>query len=301
MYGILSIMNIQIDRKRFHIDNKYFLEPIELEHMRLIQVGERFCGRNQGFPEHKQLCWEITLVYDGAALNGIDGAATLMKKPSFNLTFPPQRHCITAPDSGSLRYFYLGFELLPAHPLYTDYQALKSLPAEKLYAENPFRTHSTFLDALGAASADDKLSRFILATAVNQILIDCLLAIRGEKKILHEKFASNEALFSMLSYLDENFLSFKNLNELSVRLGYSVSHLSHLFSAAMLRSPTAYVLDKKMHYAAQLILENRMRVTEIAELMSYDSIHAFSKAFKKYFNVSPLRYREIAPQPPPGS
>lgn len=288
-------MNIHFDKTRFHIDNKYFLEPVELEHMRLIQVGERFCGRNQGFPEHRQLCWEITLVYDGAAFNGIDGVRTPMKKPSFNLTFPPQRHCITAPDGDTLRYFYLGFELLPSHPLFSDYEALKGLPAEKLYAENPFRTHSTFLDALSVASDTDRLSRFMLTTAVNQILIDCLLAIRGGKKVLHEKFASNEALFSMLSYLDENFLAFKNLNELSKRLGYSVSHLSHLFSAAMLRSPTAYVIDKKMHYAAQLIVENQLRITEIAELLSYDSIHAFSKAFKKYFKVSPLRYREITP------
>jgi len=55
------------DVKRFHIDHKYFIKPMRLDDLTLIQIGERFCGANMGFPEHEQLCFEISYVYNGEA------------------------------------------------------------------------------------------------------------------------------------------------------------------------------------------------------------------------------------------
>lgn len=285
-------MKARIDKTKFHIDNTYFLEPIDLGQLRLIQIGERFCGKNQGYPEHKQLCREITFVYDGVALNTVDNVTTVMKKNTLNLSFAPHMHEITATETDNLRYFFLGFDLTDAHPLYPEYQRLQTLPPEKLYAVPLSRTHAVFLDALSAVSSDDPLSRFCLSTAVNQILIDCMFALNGTKKALDNTFRPSEVtLFLMLSHLDENYLTFKNLDALSAQLGYSVSYLSHLFASAMQRSASDYVHEKKMHHAAKLIVENRLSITEIAPVLCYDSVHAFSKAFKKYFGLSPIAYR----------
>ena len=60
------------DRKKFHIDHKYFLQPREFGDLTLLQIGERFCNAGSGFPEHEQICTEITYVYDGVALNDYD-------------------------------------------------------------------------------------------------------------------------------------------------------------------------------------------------------------------------------------
>ena len=285
-------MKIQIDRNRFHIDNQYFTDPIKLENIEFFQLGERFCSMNVGYPEHKQLCDEITYVYDGEGINSINGETHTMARNTFNYTYPPHRHRLIASPKSNLRFFYLGFNLLPEHPLYETFQALKS-ENKGVYAVNPFRTYELFFNALNYTNKTDKESVFFLTTYINQILADFLQALKGIQKMSDTHFSPSDIiLFNMLSYMDENFLTFTNLAPLSDRLGYSISYLSHLFSSAMQCSPTSYVLNKKMHYAKQLISEKEKNATEIAAILGYEDIHSFSKAFKNFFGVSPINFIE---------
>lgn len=278
------------DVKRFHIDHKYFIKPMRLDDLTLIQIGERFCGANMRFPEHEQLCFEISYVYNGEAYNTINGTTYRMPPSTFNFTYPSQRHSIYATEN-NMRYFYLGFSLDQTHPLYGEFQKIVQ-KNESVYVTDPFHTHSVFLDAILHIDAEDALSRFILTTSVDQILCDFLRAYHGEQRTTDPKYDTADIiLFNMLSYLDENFLSFKNLDRLSDKLGYSTSYLSHLFTAAMQHSPTSYVLNKKLQYAAQLLSEKERTVTEISELLGYATLHSFSKAFKKRYGVSPLNYK----------
>ena len=53
------------------------------------------------------------------------------------------------------------------------------------------------------------------------------------------------------------------------------------------------MLNKKLEYAAQLLEENNVSPTEIAALIGYESIHSFSKAFKKRFGMSPVHYKNV--------
>ena len=40
----------------------------------------------------------------------------------------------------------------------------------------------------------------------------------------------------------------------------------------------------------QLLEENRLTVTKIAEMLNYASVYAFSKAFRKHYGLSPRAY-----------
>ncbi|HJB92719.1 MAG TPA: AraC family transcriptional regulator [Candidatus Borkfalkia stercoripullorum] len=280
------------DRKKFHIDHKYFLQPREFGDLTLLQIGERFCNAGSGFPEHEQICTEITYVYDGVALNTINGVTARMKANELNFTFPPQKHCISAPPDSTMRYFYIGFQLKESHPLYGELKKIEEQNGQ-VYLSDPFRTSTFFLNAITNNAADDALSAFVLKTSIDQILANFLRAYRGERKIGLSSVGNAEVvLFNMLSYLDENFLSFRNLSELSEKLGYCASYLSHLFHAAMRCSPTAYCLEKKLQYSLSLLGEENKSVTETAEILQYDTIHSFSKAFKSRFGVSPAAYKK---------
>ena len=285
-------MKKEFDRKKFHIDHKYFLQPQELEHITLLQIGERFCDANTGFPEHEQLCMEITYVYDGEALTTINGFTRRMKANELNFTFPPQKHCICAPPDGTMRYFYIGFLLKESHPLYKELKEIEKKNGQ-VYLTDPFRSSTFFLNAITNNDPDDNLSVFVLKTSIDQILANFLRAYRGIQKIGLTSVGNAEVvLFNMLSYLDENFLSYRNLSELSEKLGYCASYLSHLFHAAMGCSPTTYCLEKKLQYSLSLLGEEHKSVTETAEILQYDSIHSFSKAFKNRFGISPAAYKK---------
>ncbi len=283
-------MNKTVDTKRFFIDYKYYVKPRHIERLTLIQMGERFCAAETGYPEHEQVCYEITYVYNGTAINTIDNKPFRMPAGTFNFTHPAQRHSIFA-EGGDMRYFFLGFMLDESHPLYEEFKIIASIN-EPIYTADALHTYSAFLDAILNLESESRFSDFVLINCINQVLCNFLRSYYQEPNyVLKYDGATEIILFNMLSFLDENFLEFKNLNRLADKLGYSSSHLSHVFTSAMQKSPTAYVLNKKFEYAAQLLQENNVSPTEIASLIGYESIHSFSKAFKKRFGMSPTHYK----------
>lgn len=282
-------MENKSNNSKFHIDHKYFFSPLELNGLKLLQIGERLCTPETGFPEHDQLCFEITYVYSGIAINSINGEKYAMRPNTINFTFVGQKHSIYA-DDVNLRYYYLGFELSEKHPLF-DYFRNMVKEGKAVYVYDPFNTNLTFLNAIAHVEKRDNLSKFIVSTAVNQILCDFLRAYNGEKSITELNFKNNDVLlYNMLCWLDENYLSYKNLEELSAKLSYSESYLSHLFKNGMHCSISDYVLDKKLSFAADLLKTKEKSVTEIAEITGYASLHSFSKAFKKKYGISPSDY-----------
>ena len=50
------------DRKRFHFDNLYFLNPKQYEQFTLYQIGDLSCDSGYVLQEHTQVCYEITYI-----------------------------------------------------------------------------------------------------------------------------------------------------------------------------------------------------------------------------------------------
>lgn len=81
------------------------------------------------------------------------------------------------------------------------------------------------------------------------------------------------------------------LNELCTRAGISKSVLSEKFSALIGHSPIEYLTIWRLQIAAQWLMEPNMSVERVAERSGYESVPAFSKAFKRHFGVAPGSFR----------
>ena len=83
---------------------------------------------------------------------------------------------------------------------------------------------------------------------------------------------------------------------LAQALQVSASHLSHTFRDARDISVMAYVRGRRIKFAAELLRDSALSVTEIAGKCGFESIHAFSRAFKKATGFSPRAYaRSVRP------
>lgn len=87
---------------------------------------------------------------------------------------------------------------------------------------------------------------------------------------------------------DFNFNSEKLSEEISV----SRSQLSRKLKAITGKSAGEFIRSIKMKKAAQMILENRFGITQIALEVGFSSPGQFTKAFKKYFGCLPSEFRE---------
>jgi AraC-like DNA-binding protein len=81
------------------------------------------------------------------------------------------------------------------------------------------------------------------------------------------------------------------LADLGARFGISPSHLRLKFRRALGVSIGRFISDARVMRARRYLEETDLRVEEIAARCGYESIHAFSRAFKNRCGVTPSQFR----------
>ncbi len=74
------------------------------------------------------------------------------------------------------------------------------------------------------------------------------------------------------------------------QLGMSISKLNRVFRTMYATSLHSYVQDKRLEYAARLLQENDIPISQAAQLSGYTNMSHFSKSFVKKFGVLPKDY-----------
>ncbi|MBR2338611.1 MAG: helix-turn-helix transcriptional regulator, partial [Clostridia bacterium] len=103
----------------------------------------------------------------------------------------------------------------------------------------------------------------------------------------------NRLVCDVIYYIDSHLFSMKNLTDISHHLGYSYSYISQLFSETMGVGLKSYFQEQRFAKAAEL-MQRHISVTQIAEMLGFDSASSFSRSFKKRYGMSPSAYGELA-------
>jgi AraC-like DNA-binding protein len=138
-----------------------------------------------------------------------------------------------------------------------------------------------------------EFERTMIETYMTQILVlTCrdFAGFPGKKQECSVDY-KNKAVCEVISYIDNNILFMTGMTDIARRLNYSYSYLSHLFTAEMGISMQEYYNKRRIEMAIQLLKEGDMSVSEIALSLQFQSIHSFSKAFKKASGLPPSKFR----------
>jgi AraC-like DNA-binding protein len=92
---------------------------------------------------------------------------------------------------------------------------------------------------------------------------------------------------------------------LAAQAGYSRFHFIRAFRAAYGETPAQYLARRRIERACDLLPLANLTVREVAELVGFTSLAAFSKRFKARVGVAPSEYRRRmvergGPPPVPG-
>ena len=93
-------------------------------------------------------------------------------------------------------------------------------------------------------------------------------------------------------YLDTNYTTEINLNDISEKYFFTKEYLSKLFKKSYGIGIYEYVLSLRMRRAKDLLLCDDMQIQQISDLLGYSNSNYFSKAFKTYYSISPSDFRE---------
>lgn len=104
----------------------------------------------------------------------------------------------------------------------------------------------------------------------------------------YERFSPKE----IVDYIDSNFLEKITLDELAFIFRTNRSTLCKTFKEFTGNTVVEYINDKKIWLAKKKISTTNKTFTEIAEEMGFESIHYFTRFFKKMTELSPNEYRK---------
>ncbi|MEL6124671.1 MAG: helix-turn-helix transcriptional regulator, partial [Bacteroidota bacterium] len=80
------------------------------------------------------------------------------------------------------------------------------------------------------------------------------------------------------------------VTDLSKEAYMSESHFHRSFKNQIGMSPIEFINQERLHMAAALLTEGGHRLTDISMRCGFNSSSYFSKMFKRYYGVSPLKW-----------
>jgi len=97
----------------------------------------------------------------------------------------------------------------------------------------------------------------------------------------------------VMQYIDEHLDEHITLKELSKIACFSQYHFHRVFVACLGLTIQEYIYFKRLAKAASLLLNSTLPVTDIALLVGYGTHAAFSKSFRKCYDMTPSEYRKM--------
>ena len=110
-----------------------------------------------------------------------------------------------------------------------------------------------------------------------------------EETILHHR----ERLNAVLLHIRENLDAPLTVEALAAVAGFSPFHFHRIFAAYLRETTSDHVRRIRLEWAARRLILSTEPVTQIALAAGYETPAAFSRAFKKQFQVSPRSFRKL--------
>lgn len=94
-------------------------------------------------------------------------------------------------------------------------------------------------------------------------------------------------------HADRHYAEPLDLAELAGAAGVSKFHFLRCFAQTYGKTPAAYLAERRIERAQDLLRATNLTVTEICHLVGYSSLGSFSTKFRQFVGVSPSAYQEL--------
>ncbi len=255
-------------------------------HVEHLEVSTHRQGHLKMARSHYHDSYEIYILEDGERAYMVDGQFIHLHPRDVLLIKPDVVHCTFG---GAFVRSCITFSNRYLHKFFTD-DCIDSLLEcfEKSVIrirESDFATLVAFTEKL--RDEEDDVFSFM------QILFILKQNMERKNYTLDD---SESKIATIVDYITENYKTIDNLDMLANKFFISKQHLCDLFKAYTNTSIFKYINVLKVHSASELLTKTPLSLTEIAKKSGFTSLANFSKTYKSYTGLSPLKYRAINPR-----
>jgi AraC-like DNA-binding protein len=112
------------------------------------------------------------------------------------------------------------------------------------------------------------------------------------KKGATAQTAKHIKVHEVAEYITKNYSQTESLEDLAKRFFVSRCYLSRIFKEVTGFTVNEYINIHRIQKGQDLLVNSDYNITEISDLLGYESITYFEKVFKKYTETTPLKYRK---------
>ena len=233
--------------------------------------------------------FELVTVLDTAAPARIDRTTYDLHPGECALIFPNQFHHFMDVSKSHLDWLFITFELKNHDAIRALHNAPRVLDAQSL--ELLLGIVQEFVHP--KTSARDTLEISYNLSRVLLHLLDCPPLPTDRRDIHSSDDVRDVILESINKYVRANLGRAVTIADIAEELGYSVSHLRAVFRDRLGVSLGKYMRESRLSEAAQLLQSSTHNVSEIGERCGFESLYAFSRAFRKAYGIPPRTYRQL--------
>lgn len=229
--------------------------------------------------------FELTYVDIGTMTTIVDGVRYELKERELMIYGPGQFHTQEISSNAHCSYVTILFDM-------ESNQHEQLLNKVFSYNKNTYMLIKTFiLESTFQLPYMNSLMLCLLQETVVRLLQNEFTGAQSEHFIMSSRqHYQDELLEKILTYIDENICKPITVAEICQKFSLSRSSLQILFNENLSQSPKKYISELKMEKSRMMICEDKYTISEIALMMGFNSIHYFSRAFTKKYNIAPSEY-----------
>ncbi len=236
-------------------------------------------------------CLEISILYSGESVYTIGNQTFPVRAGDvliYNAGTPHDEHSGSDAKVGS---YFLGIDQLSL-PLLPENCLIPEDCSPVFHIDRDFQAVKDLCETLLHHTEHRTAWSGVFLHYEMQTLLEIILTVVTRSSSPRSSEADREAAAPILSYLDQHCLEPITMKEISSALHMSESYIAHTFKQATGYSPIQYLLRRKIGTAQTLLISSSASISEIAQMVGFDSQSHFNKRFKSYVKISPGQFRE---------
>ncbi|CAM3547197.1 MULTISPECIES: helix-turn-helix domain-containing protein [Saccharibacillus] len=173
-----------------------------------------------------------------------------------------------------------------------------SSQATPSYRKHPLQTsfvQSTAAQTEWVQQAEKIIAKWRRGEGLEVFHANALLQVMLYELIMEYESAQgggeSDKVEAVTSYIASHYRRNLGLQELADLAGCSVRQLQRRFKREKQLGPMEYAIRLRMENASRMLRHTDASIGQIADRIGYRDVYYFSRAFKKYYGVSPLGYR----------
>ena len=280
----------------FHFDNVFAKGQSKFGGIDLYQFGEIFCECGYEIKRHEQQCLELSFIVSGSGFFYIDDKCIKVSEGDVIFNAVGHTHAIRTEASSMLRFAYMGFTFNEeADEAFADIHAyFQSAPYR--HAKDTHNLLIPFLRNVNEFYSQETHSRILIRNYLEQIMVLAYRCFTAKTEKVTRYAApkwprsAGGTVYSVMRYIEDHIFELKSIQTIADDLGYTHTYLSHMFKDKTGMTLQRYIANKKMEKALEILKYGNAPIHRVADMLQYETLQSFSKAFSRIMGYPPSHY-----------